>query len=39
MMPKKAAGILWKVVRSAVANAEHNADAEVENLTIETINV
>lgn len=39
MMPKKAAWILWKVVRSAVANAEHNASANVDDLVIDTINV
>jgi large subunit ribosomal protein L22 len=39
MMPKKAADILWKVVKSAASNAEHNADADLKNLTISTINV
>ncbi len=39
MMPKKAAGILWKVVHSAVANAEHNDGVKREDLTVTTINV
>lgn len=32
MMPKKAADILWKVVKSAASNAEHNADADLKTL-------
>jgi len=39
MMPKKAAQVLWKVVRSASANAVHNADATLNDLTVTTINV
>lgn len=39
MMPKKAAQVLRKVVRSASANAVHNADATLDDLTITTINV
>lgn len=39
MMPKKAASILWKVVKSAVANAENNAGADASSLVIDTVNV
>lgn len=39
MMPKKAAQILWKVVKSAASNAENNANADPNNLTVATINV
>lgn len=39
MMPKKAAQTLWKVIRSAAANAVHNADADMNELTVATINV
>lgn len=38
-MPKKAANILLKVVESAAANAENNADQKVDNLYIQTVEV
>ncbi len=37
--PKKAAGIVKKVVESAVANAEHNDGADIDELRIKTIHV
>ena len=36
-MPQKAAGILEKIVRSAVANADNNADIDVDSLIIRNI--
>jgi large subunit ribosomal protein L22 len=36
---KKAAGIIKKVVESAVANAEHNDGADIDELKIKTIYV
>lgn len=39
MMPKKAGEILWKVIKSATANAQHNEGAKLEDLTVATINV
>jgi large subunit ribosomal protein L22 len=36
-MPQKAAGILEKIVRSAVANADHNADIDIDLLIIRNI--
>ena len=36
-MPQKAASILEKVVRSAVANADHNADIDIDSLVIRNI--
>ena len=36
-MPQKAASILEKVVRSAVANADHNADIDIDLLVIRNI--
>ena len=36
-MPQKAASILEKVVRSAVANADHNADVDIDLLIIRNI--
>ena len=36
-MPQKAATILEKIVRSAVANADHNADIDVDMLFIRNI--
>lgn len=36
---KKAAGILKKVVESAMANAEHNHGADIDNLHIASIQV
>lgn len=38
-MPQKAAGILEKILRSAVANADHNHDADVDSLIVENIYV
>src|SRR3546814_13136602 len=35
--PKKAAGILKKAVESAIANAEHNDGADIDELKITTI--
>jgi len=35
--PKKAAGIVKKVVLSAIANAEHNEGADIDELKIKTI--
>ncbi|MEI2417119.1 50S ribosomal protein L22 [Orrella sp. JC864] len=37
--PKKAAGILKKAVESAIANAEHNDGADIDELKITTIYV
>lgn len=37
--PKKAAGIVKKVVESAVANAEHNDGADVDDLKVKSIYV
>ena len=36
-MPQKAASILEKIVRSAVANADHNADFDIDSLVIRNI--
>jgi large subunit ribosomal protein L22 len=35
--PKKAARIVKKVLESAIANAEHNEGADVDELTVKTI--
>ena len=37
--PKKAAGIVKKVVESAIANAEHNEGADIDELKVTTIYV
>ena len=37
--PKKAARIVKKVLESAIANAEHNAGADVDELTIAEIQI
>ena len=37
--PKKAAGIVKKVVLSAIANAEHNEGADIDELRIKSIYV
>ena len=37
--PKKAAGIVKKVVRSAIANAEHNEGADIDELKVTSIMV
>jgi large subunit ribosomal protein L22 len=37
--PKKAAGIVKKVVESAIANAEHNDGADIDELKVKTIYV
>mgnify|MGYP003574023682 CR=1 FL=1 len=36
-MPQKAAGIVEKVLRSAVANADHNNDLDVDTLLIRNV--
>ena len=36
---KKAAGIIKKVVESAIANAEHNDGADIDELFVKTIHV
>ncbi len=36
-MPQKAAGILEKILRSAIANADNNADLDVDSLIIKNI--
>ncbi|MFO7965132.1 MAG: 50S ribosomal protein L22 [Desulfobacterales bacterium] len=36
-MPQKAAGILEKLIRSAVANADHNLNLDVDSLIIRNI--
>ena len=36
-MPKKAAGIVKKVLESAVANAEHNHGADIDELKVDRI--
>jgi len=38
-MPKKAAGILLKVLNSAVANAEQKADIDVDTLFVKRVTV
>ena len=35
--PKKAAGIIKKVLESAIANAEHNEGADIDELKVEKI--
>ena len=37
--PKKGAGIVKKVLESAIANAEHNDGADIDELTIKSIYV
>ena len=37
--PKKGAGILKKVLESAIANAEHNDGADIDTLKVKTIYV
>lgn len=37
--PKKGAGIIKKVVESAIANAEHNDGADIDTLKVKTIHV
>ncbi|MEO8155981.1 MAG: 50S ribosomal protein L22 [Rhizobacter sp.] len=37
--PKKAAGIIKKCLESAIANAEHNDGADIDELSIKTIYV
>ncbi len=36
-MPQKAAGLVEKVIRSAVANADQNSDVDVDTLVIKNI--
>lgn len=38
-MPQKAAGIVEKTLRSAVANADHNAGLDVDSLIVRNITV
>lgn len=35
--PKKAAGLMKKVLESAIANAEHNDGADIDELTVSTV--
>jgi large subunit ribosomal protein L22 len=37
--PKKGAGIIKKVIESAIANAEHNDGADIDTLKVKTIYV
>jgi len=37
--PKKAAGIIKKVLESAIANAEHNDGADIDELKVKVIHV
>ena len=37
--PKKGAGIIKKVLESAIANAEHNDGADIDELKVKTITV
>jgi large subunit ribosomal protein L22 len=37
--PKKAAGIVIKVLESAIANAEHNHGADIDELKVSTVSV
>ncbi|MBL8492334.1 MAG: 50S ribosomal protein L22 [Rhodocyclaceae bacterium] len=37
--PKKGAGIVKKVLESAIANAEHNDGADIDTLKVKTIHV
>ena len=37
--PKKGAGIIKKVLESAIANAEHNDGADIDELKVKTIYV
>ena len=37
--PKKGAGIIKKVLESAIANAEHNDGADIDTLKVKTIHV
>jgi large subunit ribosomal protein L22 len=39
LTPKKAAGILKKALESAIANAEHNDGADIDELKVTTIHV
>ena len=38
-MPLKAAGIMYKTLQSAIANAEHNDGADIDELSISSIMV
>jgi large subunit ribosomal protein L22 len=38
-MPVKAAGIIYKTLQSAIANAEHNNDLDVDKLVVKNIYV
>ena len=39
LTPKKAAGIIKKCLESAIANAEHNDGADIDELKVKTIHV
>lgn len=39
LMPKKGAALLKKVLDSAIANAEHNNGADIDELTVATVYV
>ena len=39
LMPKKGAGLVKKVLDSAIANAEHNEGADIDELKVKTIYV
>jgi len=36
-MPLKAAGIMYKTLQSAIANAEHNNEMDVDNLVVKNV--
>ncbi len=38
-LPKKAAKVLWKLVKAASSNAEHNLNIKKENLIVKTVDV
>ena len=37
--PKKSAGLLCKVLESAIANAEHNHGADIDELTVSSVEI
>ena len=37
--PKKSAGLLCKVLESAIANAEHNHGADIDELTVTSVEI
>lgn len=38
-LPKKSATILWKLVKAASSNAEHNLSLKSENLVVKTVEI